>query len=241
MELTIFEKHGQLYADSREVAEMVEKRHDHLLRDIDKYIAVLEKANAPKIGAVKATTPILDSAIYFAAREYIDEKGETRRCFDCTKMGCEMIAHKLTGDKGILFTAAYINRFHEMERTLMERQSPQWQQARLEGKKTRRMETEAIKAFVAYATAAGSKNADKYYIHFTKLADKAVGIADRDAASTAKLLDLRVVEMIIEKAVLAEMTAGTEYHQAFHNVRDRMRQISVLAFMPVPVLVSRAS
>lgn len=231
MELTIFEKHGQLYANSREVAEMVVKRHDHLLRDIDKYIAVLRKTTAPKIGVSE----------FFIGSTYTDSTGRSLPSFDCTKMGCEMIAHKLTGDKGILFTAAYINRFHEMERTLMERRSPQWQQARLEGKKTRRMETDAIKAFVAYATAAGSKNADKYYIHFTKLADKAVGIADRDAASTAKLLDLRVVEMIIEKAVLAEMTAGTEYHQAFHNVRDRMRQISVLAFMPVPVLVSRAS
>jgi hypothetical protein len=30
-------------------------------------------------------------------------------------MGCEMVANKLTGEKGVLFTAAYIMRFNEME------------------------------------------------------------------------------------------------------------------------------
>lgn len=33
-------------------------------------------------------------------------------------MGCEFIAHKLTGVKGTEFTAKYINRFHEMEDTI---------------------------------------------------------------------------------------------------------------------------
>ena len=32
-----------------------------------------------------------------------------------TKKGCEFIAHKLTGTKGTIFTARYINRFHEMQ------------------------------------------------------------------------------------------------------------------------------
>jgi len=30
-------------------------------------------------------------------------------------MGCEMIAHKLIGEKGVLFTAAYVAKFNEME------------------------------------------------------------------------------------------------------------------------------
>jgi hypothetical protein len=30
-------------------------------------------------------------------------------------MGCEMVANKLTGERGILFTAAYVTRFNEME------------------------------------------------------------------------------------------------------------------------------
>ena len=36
-------------------------------------------------------------------------------CYLLSKMGCEMVANKLTGEKGILFTAAYVKRFNEME------------------------------------------------------------------------------------------------------------------------------
>ena len=38
--------------DSREVAEMIGKRHDHLIRDIETYAKYLLNNNAPKIGAV---------------------------------------------------------------------------------------------------------------------------------------------------------------------------------------------
>ena len=33
-ELKVFEKNGQLLTDSRNVAKMIGKRHDHLIRDI---------------------------------------------------------------------------------------------------------------------------------------------------------------------------------------------------------------
>lgn len=92
MELAIFEKHGQLYADSREVAEMVGKHHFHLIRDIQRYVKVLTES---KIGVSE----------FFAPSTYKDSTGRELPGFDCTKMGCEMIAHKLTGNKGVLFTA----------------------------------------------------------------------------------------------------------------------------------------
>ena len=39
--LTVFEKDGTLWTDSRDVAAMVDKRHDHLVRDIRGYIEIL--------------------------------------------------------------------------------------------------------------------------------------------------------------------------------------------------------
>ncbi|WP_432643350.1 Rha family transcriptional regulator [Acidaminococcus sp.] len=94
-----------LTLDSREVAKMLPKRHDHLMRDISTYMQYL---NAPKIGAVD----------FFQESTYKDSKGEVRKCYLITKKGCEFIAHKMTGKKGALFTATYINRFHEMEAAL---------------------------------------------------------------------------------------------------------------------------
>lgn len=92
---------------SLEVAEMVEKQHKNLLRDITKYN---EELNQLKIEPVE----------FFRASTYRDGKGEIRPCFDITKKGCEFIAHKLTGIKGTEFTAKYIDRFHTMEQIIVD-------------------------------------------------------------------------------------------------------------------------
>lgn len=91
--------------DSREVAQMVGKSHGHLLRDIDSYGAILIESN-------------FGFNEFFTQSTYKDSIGRTLPCYLVTKKGCELIAHKLTGKKGVLFTAAYISRFHEMEEAL---------------------------------------------------------------------------------------------------------------------------
>lgn len=92
----------QKYIDSREVAEMVEKEHNKLLRDIRVYITQLD---ASKVGHTD----------FFTESQYKDKSNRQKPCYLVTKKGCEFIAHKLTGIKGTEFTAKYINRFHEME------------------------------------------------------------------------------------------------------------------------------
>ena len=52
---------------------------------------------------------------FFLESSYADTTGRELPCFQVTRKGCEFIANKLTGQKGTLFTAAYIDRFHEME------------------------------------------------------------------------------------------------------------------------------
>jgi len=94
--------------DSREVAEMVDKEHKNLLRDIAVYIANMENSDGLKVEPVD----------FFIESKYADAKGEIRPCYMVTRKGCEFIANKLTGQKGTLFTAAYITRFHDMEQAL---------------------------------------------------------------------------------------------------------------------------
>lgn len=90
--------------DSREVAEMVGKTHAHLCRDIAGYIEIMSK------------NPKLDSSNFFIERAYKQAgNGKEVKRYDITKKGCEMVANKLTGEKGILFTAEYVERFNEME------------------------------------------------------------------------------------------------------------------------------
>lgn len=126
---------------SLEVAKMMEKRHDNLVRDIQKYSKYIEesnnflglvkndesseeeKFNALKIEVVKnnqrknarVEDGFIDSTEFWTDSTYLDGKGESRPYYNITKKGCEFIAHKCTGRKGTVFTARYINRFHEME------------------------------------------------------------------------------------------------------------------------------
>ncbi|GEK88914.1 phage regulatory protein, rha family [Alkalibacterium putridalgicola] len=88
--------------ESREVAEMIGKQHNELLKDIRKYIGYLAEGKVPH------SDFFLDSA-------YIDPNNRERPCFLLTKQGCEMVANKLIGKKGTIFTALYVKRFNEME------------------------------------------------------------------------------------------------------------------------------
>jgi Rha family phage regulatory protein len=107
-ELSVFVKGDKLYTDSRDVAKMVGKDHAHLMRDISGYIDVMNH------------NPILDSDDFFIKSSYKAGTGKTYLCYLITKRGCEFVANKLTGKKGIIFTAIYINAFHSMEEKIKE-------------------------------------------------------------------------------------------------------------------------
>ena len=102
-QVTIFTNENTI--SSREVAEMMEVRHTHMLDKIDKINQVLTDR---KIG----------SSDYWIESSYIAGNGEERREYQVTKKGCELIAHKSSGEKGIVFTVRYMDKFEEMEKKL---------------------------------------------------------------------------------------------------------------------------
>src|SRR5690554_2292278 len=104
-QLQVINQNGKLLVDSREVAEMIDKDHAHLLRDIRNYLDILGESN-------------FGSADFFIESYYNDKQGKPRPHFFLTRKGCDMVANKLTGVKGVLFTAAYVTKFEEMEQQL---------------------------------------------------------------------------------------------------------------------------
>ena len=98
---------AQRTIDSRIVADMVGKEHKNLLADIRTYIGHMDSA------ALK-----IQPSDFFLESSYMDSTGRTLPCYLVTKKGCEMIANKMTGAKGIQFTAAYVTKFNDMERGL---------------------------------------------------------------------------------------------------------------------------
>ena len=107
--LAVINHNGTFAVDSREVAEKVEKEHKHLLRDIQVYINALE------------ISPILDISNFFIPSTYKDTYDREQPCYLLTKKGCDMVANKMTGEKGIIFTALYVTKFEEMEKALTPR------------------------------------------------------------------------------------------------------------------------
>ena len=107
-ELQVFNSNGKDVVDSREVAEMVERNHKDLLRDIRNYTGILEKSAERKIAP----------SDFFIPHTYRDSMGRTLPCYLLTKKGCDMVANKMTGEKGVLFTAAYVTAFEKMNEQL---------------------------------------------------------------------------------------------------------------------------
>ena len=96
---------------SLEVADMVGKPHNDLMKDFRRYTSQFNEGNISHVE-------------FFTENTYLDKKGQERPCYMVTKKGCEFIAHKMTGVKGTEFTAKYINRFHEMEDVIQKPKSP---------------------------------------------------------------------------------------------------------------------
>lgn len=91
-----------------EVAEMMEVPHSDLLKKIEGrkdrkgYIQILSEGQ-------------MSVADYFTKDSYVDAQGKERPCYKVTKLGCDFLANKSTGEKGVIFTARYVKRFYEME------------------------------------------------------------------------------------------------------------------------------
>lgn len=104
---------------SYEIADMMDRSHAKVLRMLEgdkTHVGIIPTLNEAQLGVVN----------FFIKSTYKDAKGETRKCYECTKMGCDMLANKMTGEKGILFTAKYVKRFNEMEKILLEQNTPSY-------------------------------------------------------------------------------------------------------------------
>ncbi|ALM56748.1 Rha family transcriptional regulator [Staphylococcus equorum] len=109
-ELQVLEQNNDFYVDSREVAEMVKKRHANLVRDIENYQEVLNQNSK------------LSSDDYFIENTYQAGTGKQYKNYLLTKKGCDMVANKMTGAKGTLFTAMYVDAFHKMDEHIKQSQ-----------------------------------------------------------------------------------------------------------------------
>ena len=105
----IVQQHNNvLVASSRNIAEVFDKNHKDVLRDIR---SLLERCSKEFNGR------------NFALVDYTDPKGEKRPEYLLTKDGVVMLIMGYTGETAMQFKEAYIKKFNEMEALLKEQQN----------------------------------------------------------------------------------------------------------------------
>ena len=90
--------HDTPRVDSRFVAQFFEKRHDHVLRDVENLIA-------PKFGEIEESVSGLSQAFIkrnFALSSYKDNRGRSQKAYAMTRDGFTMLVMGYTGQKAIL-------------------------------------------------------------------------------------------------------------------------------------------
>ena len=90
---------------------MMDKKHKEVLAMIH--------GKSDRKGIIQILTEVqMEVSDYFIESTYTDGSGKQNKCYECTKMGCELLANKMTGEKGILFTAKYVAKFNAMEKSI---------------------------------------------------------------------------------------------------------------------------
>lgn len=96
-----------------------------------------------------------------------------------------------------------------------------WLGIRNESKEARRYETDQIKLFVEYAKEQGSKNADRYYVLFTKLINSKMGIQSgkRDELSQETLMELKSLQTLVKMRIRKLIEKETPYKEIYQDMK----------------------
>lgn len=107
----VFERDGEVFANSRDVAAFFAKRHDHVLEAIDNLL----KSLAPEKSGAETRM--------FALTSFADpsQPGREFRSFDMTRDGFALLAFSFTGERALKWKLKYIEAFNVMEAELRAR------------------------------------------------------------------------------------------------------------------------
>lgn len=104
---------------SVEVAKMVGRTHNEVLKDLRKIICHLGLGENPQ--SYEST----DTHGFFTESTYRNSQNKEQPCFLLSKKGCELYSTRMTGAKGTQFAVAYIERFNKMEEHIKTYMTPE--------------------------------------------------------------------------------------------------------------------
>lgn len=104
-----------------DIAEMMNMKHWQILRKLEgteKTKGIIEILGNNNIVVTD----------YFIKSTYLTDQNKEMTCYKVTKIGCDFLSNKFQGEKGIVFTAKYVKRFHDMQQAIEQQQAEQLQQ-----------------------------------------------------------------------------------------------------------------
>lgn len=212
-------KRNEIFTDSKVIAQGTNNRHDSIQRLIRKY-----EKNIAKFGELMFTD--LKSENSKGGRpEVIYLLNEEQATFLMTLM-------RNDGEDGVVvaFKMRLVEEFYKMRRHLEEKQTKAWIETRENNKKNRLKETDVIKLLVEYAKEQGSKNSDKLYITYTKLANTIIN-CKRDEADISQLNNLTLVESIILQTIRIDMSLNMHYKEIYKDCKGRIEMFKQIAYL----------
>ena len=152
-DITLSMQNGEPVVSSRQIAENFEKRHDHVMRDIEDIMNGL-----PKNG---------DTPMFFKTEYIHEQNGQTYPMYLMNRDGFTLLAMGFTGKAALEWKLKYIAAFNEMEKKLTEK--PQLTRSQLLAtaliaaheeleEKDKQIETMKPKALFADAVSASKKS-----------------------------------------------------------------------------------
>lgn len=224
---------SKAFVSSRAVAEKFGKQHNNVLRAI----ANLEIPNDFRM-------------LNFEPSIFKTSTGKEYTEYLMTRTGFSILVMGFTGKEAMQWKIKFIEAFDLMERELIrlkvQNTDVEWKAAREQGKLARRAETDIIQKFVEYAEKQGSKNARRYYQHYTNLAYTATNMVDkasegvstgyRDFLNKMEVNQIECAERIATHWIAKGMEQGLEYHDIYALVREKVIETMAITMLPTNIV-----
>lgn len=210
-ELSIVQIKNELRTDSRLLAGFLDHRHRTILENIDRFPSELLELGRLPFETEKGRP--LDHGGFAKATRYA-MLNEDQCYFLLTLMR--------NNEKVVKAKLALVKSFRDARAQLAQRDI-----ARLEGKQVRRSETDSIKQLVEYASAHGSKSAERYYSNVTKMTNSLLGIesGQRDQLGSDQLKQIAVLETVVDIAIRDGVRAEMPYKDIYQLAKERATMV----------------
>lgn len=218
---------------SDKIAEIFGKRHDNVLKMINKSINSLLQ---------------MEESIskYYLDSSYTTSRNKTYPRFNLTRKGFDLVALSFTGEKAFKYKVYYIDAFHDKDALIKKHKliaktnslDEMWVEFRQEGKVFRKKLTNAINDTVVKVRhdEEGKMNDGRFFHHYTTLLYKKLGITLPKGAEARDTLDKRMLVRLEDlEDQVADMLReyekeGVHYKEVYKKVKNRLLASAPLKF-----------